>query len=123
IPALHVRAIVTNDGDDTPWTMDATQQLVEISGEGRSRPIFVNADVTTLPNVTIARHERRVLDLYYALPDTIRSDARLPRFDLLWQVNTPSRTVASRTSFERVDRAPDVVAYEGPAPWPLWAGW
>jgi hypothetical protein len=122
VPALHVRAIVTNDGDNTPWTMDTTQQLVEIPGEGRSRPIFVNADVTTLPNVTIARHERRVLDMYYPLPDTIHAASDLPRFDLLWQVNTSTRTVASRTSFDRVDREPDV-AYETTVGWPLWAGW
>ena len=69
---------MTNDGDDQPWTLDTTQQLVEIPGEGRSRPIFVNADITTLPNVTIARHERRVLDMYYALPDPVRSESRLP---------------------------------------------
>lgn len=122
IPALHVRAIVTNDGDDTPWTLDTTQQLVEIPGEGRSRAIFVNTDVSTLPTVSIARHERRVLDLYFALPDTVRNAARLPRFDLLWQVNTAARTVASRTTFERVDREPDV-AYAPTTSWPLWAGY
>ena len=121
LPALHVRAIVSNDGDDTPWTMDTTQQVVEIPGEGRSQPIFVNADVGTLPNVTIARHERRVLDLYYALPDTMRKASQLPRFDMLWQVNTPERAVASRTAFERVDREPQV-AYETATAWPLWAG-
>jgi len=122
IPALHVRAIVTNDGDDTPWTMDTSQQLVEIPGEGRSQPIFVNADVGTLPRVTIARHQRRVLDMYYELPDTMRKASQLPRFDLLWQVTTPARVVASRTSFDRVDREPDV-AYETTGAWPLWAGW
>ena len=121
IPALHVRAMVTNDGDDTPWTMDATQQLVEIPGEGQSRAIFVNADVGTLPNVTIARHERRVLDFYFALPDNIHRASQLSKFDMLWQVNTPERTVASRTSFDRVDRQPETVAYA--EPWPLWAGW
>lgn len=124
IPALHVRAIVTNDGDDRPWTLDTTQQLVEIPGEGRSRPIFVNADIGTLPSVTVARHDRRVIDLYYALPDTIRSASQLPRFDLLWQVNTPARTVASRTAFDRVDREPEVAStYDDAAPWPLWAGY
>jgi len=122
IPALHVRAIVTNDGDNTPWTMDTSQQLVEIPGEGRSQPIFVNADVGSLPRVTIARHERRVLDMYYELPDTMRKASQLPRFDLLWQVTTPARVVASRTSFDRVDREPDV-AYETTGAWPLWAGW
>jgi hypothetical protein len=121
IPALHVRAIITNDGDPTPWTLDTTQQLVEIPGEGRSRPIFVNADIGTLPRVTIGQRERRVLDLYYALPETIRGASQLPGFDLLWQVNTSSRVVASRTSFDRVDREPDVAV--DASPWPLWAGW
>ena len=123
IPALHVRAIVTNDGDDTPWTLDTTQQLVEIPGEGQSRAIFVNADIGTLPNVAIGRHERRVLDLYFALPDTMHKASELPRFDLLWQVNTPARVVASRTSFDRVDREPAGYGYEATTAWPLWAGW
>jgi hypothetical protein len=122
IPALHVRAIVTNDGDAQPWTLDTTQQLVEIPGEGRSRPIFVNADVGTLPSVSIGLHDRRVIDLYYALPDTVRSASHLPRFDLLWQVNTATRSVASRTSFDRVDREPEVAAGYDVAPWPVWAG-
>jgi hypothetical protein len=122
IPALHVRAIVTNDGDARPWTLDTTQQLVEIPGEGRSRPIFVNADVGTLPNVSIGLHERRVIDLYYALPDTVRSASHLPRFDLLWQVNTATRSVASRTSFDRMDREPEVATGVDVAPWPVWAG-
>jgi len=122
IPALHVRATITNDGDDTPWTFDTTQQLVSIPGEGQSRAIYVNADVGTLPNVTIARHERRVLDFYFPLPDTIRGESQLPKFDLLWQVNTPERTVASRTSFDRMDKVPEV-AYAAPVGWPLWAGY
>jgi hypothetical protein len=122
IPVLHVRAIVTNDGDDTPWTLDTTQQLVAIPGEGQSRAMYVNSDIGTLPKVTIARHERRVLDFYFPLPDTMTNESRLPRFDLLWQVTTAARTVASRTSFDRVDREPSV-AYATPSDWPLWAGY
>lgn len=123
IPALHVRTIITNDGDDTPWTLDTSQQLVSIPGEGRSRAMYVNADVGTLPNVTIAKHERRVLDFYFPLPDTIRDERRLSRFELLWQVNTPARTVASRTSFDRVNKAPEVEYVAVSSTWPLWAGW
>src|SRR5438552_1812208 len=108
VPALHVRMIVTNDGDDTPWRLDTTQQFVEIPGEGRSAPMYVNADVQTLPNLTIARHDRRVLDLYYPLQGRIRGDAQLPRFELLWQVDTAARTVASRTPFDRAEPAPGV---------------
>jgi hypothetical protein len=124
IPALHVRAVVTNDGDDTPWTLDTTKQLVAIPGEGQSRAMFVNSDVGTLPNVTIARHERRVLDFYFPLPDTIRKDAQLRQFEFLWEVNTAARTVSSRTSFDRVETEPEVAyAYYDVTPWPLWAGW
>lgn len=123
IPALHVRAIVTNDGDDTPWSLDTTEQLVEIPGEGQSRAMYVNSDVGTLPSVTIGKHERRVLDFYFPLPDTIRNEDQLPRFQLLWQVDTPARTVASRTTFERVDTAPTVVYETAPLGWPLWAGY
>jgi hypothetical protein len=123
IPALHIRAVVTNDGDDRPWTLDTTQQMVTIPGEGQSRAMFVNSDVNTLPTVTIARHERRVLDFYFPLPDTLRHESQLPRFELLWQVNTPERTVASRTAFERQDKAPDVAYAAVPVGWPLWAGY
>jgi hypothetical protein len=123
LPALHVRVIITNDGDNQPWTLDTTQQLVEIPGEGRSRAIYVNSDVRTLPNVTIARQERRVLDMYFPLPDTMREESRLPRFSLLWQVNTAARTVASRTSFDRVTPEPEVRYAVAPAGWPLWAGY
>jgi hypothetical protein len=122
IPALHVRATITNDGDDTPWLFDTTQQLVAIPGEGQSRAMYVNADVGTLPNVTIARHERRVLDFYFPLPDTVASAATLPRFELMWQVTTPARTVASRTSFDRINEQANV-AYETAPAWPLWAGY
>jgi hypothetical protein len=123
IPALHVRAVVTNDGDDAPWTVDTTQQMVAIPGEGQSRALFVNSDVNTLPTVTIARHERRVLDFYFPLPATVRGESQLPRFEMLWQVNTPERAVASRTSFERVDKEPDVAYATVPVGWPLWAGY
>jgi hypothetical protein len=122
-PALHVRAIVTNDGDDQPWTLDTTQQLVQIPGEGQSRAMFVNADVGTLPNVTIGKHERRVLDFYFPLPDTLRDESRLPRFELLWQVHTAARTVASRTAFDRVDKEPAVAYGTVATGWPLWAGY
>jgi hypothetical protein len=121
IPALHVRAVITNDGDDTPWTLDTTQQLVAIPGEGQSRAMFVNSDLNTLPTVTIAKHDRRVLDFYFPLPDTVRGESKLPRFELLWQVNTPERVVSSRTAFDRVDKEPQV-AY-ATVGWPLWAGY
>jgi hypothetical protein len=122
VPALHVRMIVTNDGDDQPWRLDTREQYVAIAGEGRSRAMYVNTNVQTLPVVAIPRHARRVLDFYFPLPDTIQSDARLPRCQLQWQVDTAAREVASSTAFDRVEPEPvDTYAY-GTA-WPYWAGY
>ncbi len=127
MPALHVRMIVANDGDAVPWTIDTSKQLVEIAGEGQSGPLFANADVPTLPVVAIAQHQRHVIDLYFPVPATVHSDAQLPGFQVLWQVTTPTRTVASRTQFDRVDRdqyadATYDSAYVDYA-WPYWAGY
>ena len=35
--------IVSNDGDDQPWTLDTRQQLAEIAGEGKAAPMYANA--------------------------------------------------------------------------------
>jgi len=119
VTALHVRLAITNDGDATPWTLTTTDQLVEIAGEGRSRPLFVNTDVKTLPTVMIAQRERRILDFYYPLPTSIRDEENLPAFDVLWQVTTPARTFASRTHFERIEQEPPPAQTEVI----FWSGW
>jgi hypothetical protein len=118
LTALHVRLAIANEGDAVPWTVVTSDQLVEIAGEGRSRPILVNTDVPTLPTVSIGPRERRVLDLYYPLPFGIRNEDDLRGFDLLWQVSTPTRKVAWRTHFARV--ALDEAAHGNIV---LWSGW
>lgn len=111
--ALHVRMVVANDGDDVPWTLDTSQQLIELPGAGQSRPMFVNSSYQQGgPMLTIARHQRQVIDLYYPLPQTMAKNSKLPRFDLHWQVTTPQRMVASSTVFDRVTEEPvDQYAY------------
>ena len=116
---VDVRLAIANDGDAAPWTVTTSDQLVEISGEGRSRPIFVNTDVQSLPTLSVAQHERRVLDLYYPLPTSIRDEASLPAFDFLWQLNTPTRPFSSRTHFQRVEQEPPA----GQTEVVLWSGW
>ncbi|HVV85377.1 MAG TPA: hypothetical protein VHE35_20090 [Kofleriaceae bacterium] len=120
IDVLQVRMTVSNDGDDTPWTVSTSDQLVEIVGEGRSGPIYVNTDAPSAPAIPIARRERRVFDLYYPLPANFGTEA-LPAFDFLWQVNTAARPYASRTRFERIETQPptygDVVLYSGWGPY------
>lgn len=123
VPSLHVRMIVSNDGDQTPWQLDTREQYVSIAGEGRSRAMYVNSDVQNLPVVQINQHERHVFDFYFPLPATVRSASQLPRFDVQWQVATPSRVVASSTTFDRVEQQTGYgYAYAEPA-WPYWAGY
>jgi hypothetical protein len=104
IAALHVRLAVINEGDTTAWTVTTTEQLVEIPGEGRSRPMYVNTNLASLPAAAVAQRERRVFDLYYPLPAGIVDDDDLPVFDFLWQVTTSARTFASRTRFSRFEQ-------------------
>lgn len=106
IDAIHVRMTVGNDSDDRTWAVDTREQLLEIRGEGRSQPIFVNSDRDSIPIIQIARREQRVLDLYYPLPSTMSEADDLPGFDLLWQVDTGDRPVAQRTAFTRVSTEP-----------------
>lgn len=96
VDALHVRLTITNDGDATPWSITANDQLCDIAGEGRSWPYFVNTDAPGLPTVTVAQRQRRVLDLY-----------------------SPARTFASRPAFHRVEREPPLT-YEHVV---LYTGW
>jgi hypothetical protein len=128
VRALHVRETVSNDGDDTPWQVNTTHQLVAIPGEGQSRPLFANGDTHTLPIITIPRRARHVIDLYFPLPVTIHADSALPRFEVLWQVDTAARTVASRTGFDRQEvevyaYAPYAYPYYGYGPYWWYDPW
>jgi hypothetical protein len=117
---LHVREIVTNDGDARPWQVDTREQLVDVPDAGQAAARYVNTDQQS-PVITVGQHEQRVLDFYFPLPAGMEKDSRLPGFQVLWNVHTGSRAVASRTAFDRVAEQPDV-AYVYEDGWPYWAG-
>lgn len=122
ITTLHVRLTIINDGDATPWAITPSDQQVELAGMGRSRPIYVNSDMPSLPTITIAQRERRMVDFYYALPPGIDDNDELPGFEVLWQVTTPARAYSSRTRFQRIEQQPatadvHVVHYAGWGPY------
>jgi hypothetical protein len=114
--ALHLRMRVANDSDTTMWRLDTRDQLLEIPGEGRSRPIFANSDRQAMPIVMIPQRERRVIDLFYPLPSTVRDPDQLQEFELQWRVQTSQRVVAERTAFDRISTEPE---YSGT----FYAGW
>jgi len=124
LPALHIRMTVSNDGDSTPWQVDTRRQTIDIAGQGRATPLFANADAKSMPILLIPRGQKRVIDLYFPLPGTVKDASGLPKFDLLWHVETPERLVSSRTSFERMELEPvDMYAGYWGMGWPSWSGY
>jgi hypothetical protein len=80
---------------------------IATADEGRSRAAFVNADVAKLPVVTIPPGERRAVDLFFPLPESLEEPEDLPAFDVIWRVRADRRTVARRTPFERLASIPE----------------
>ncbi len=100
-PALFVRMVVTNNSDDATWVMDTGQQVAVIGGQ-KLNPAYVNTYNQKQPSLEIARGEKRVVDLYYRLPDKAEADDAMPEFDFAWNVQTGTRLIAERTSFDRM---------------------
>src|SRR5574337_2092814 len=100
-PSLHVRMIVSNDGDTQPWTVDTRQQLLDVNGK-QLHPSFASSDTNELPAISIPPRQKRTIDLYYPRPA-----GNLAQFDLVWQVDTSTRPVAQRTAFHRFEAQPD----------------
>jgi hypothetical protein len=122
IAALHVRMVVANNGDATPWQIDTRTQEIEVPGEGRSAPLYINGNFAPAPVVSVAWREQRTIDLYFPLPATVNGSLQLPRFDFLWQVQTGQRMVADRTVFERQE-AEDPVVYRRVTVVAGWGPW
>ncbi len=131
VPTLHVRMIVMNNADPTPWIVDASKQEIAIEGEGRSRALYVNSDSKEAPVVHVPERDKRTLDFYFPLPANLDAD-KLPQFDFIWDVQTGEREVADRTIFQRqtvedtddYDRHTVLVAGWGPWWWydPMYPG-
>jgi hypothetical protein len=100
-PLLAVRLTVSHDSGAEPWTVDTREQLLMIPGAGQSRAAFVNSDVSGAPVIPIAATQKRIIDLYYALPPSLAKAEKIPSFDLLWHVHTGTRLVAQRTPFQK----------------------
>ncbi|HVK74676.1 MAG TPA: hypothetical protein VM734_15210 [Kofleriaceae bacterium] len=119
---LHVRLLVDNESDPRPWVVDTRAQLIEIPKLGRSRALFVNANTADVPLVEIPTRMKRTFDLYYPLPAGVTATSDLAGFDVLWQVQTPERPIAQRTSFQRIEPIDEVYGTfdVGTGWWPYW---
>jgi len=102
VPMLHLRMVISNESDQ-PWQVDTRQLTVSFRQGAVHRPAYVNTEQAPgTPEMPIAAHGQRTLDLYYPLPPGSRGAKDIPDFDFVWQVNTAERRVAERTPFERL---------------------
>jgi hypothetical protein len=53
IPVVHVRVTVENRFDELPWRVDAVNATLGRVGRPGAPPLFINADVPTLPIVRV----------------------------------------------------------------------
>jgi len=98
--ALFARVIVSNNSDDTTWRLDTRKQAA-VMGGNRVAPTYVNTFGEALPVVEIAKGEKRTIDFYFPLPAGTETNGDLPQFDLSWNIDTGTRPIAERTSFDR----------------------
>jgi hypothetical protein len=118
LPGLHVRLMVRQQSAADTWFLDARQIEVQIPGEGRSPPVYVNADVSGLPLIYIGPGEERVIDLFFPVPAGM-SEAGLTEFELSWRVTVGRDVASGRTRFAR-DLPAELDASEVPGAGPFW---
>ena len=123
---MHLRMVVDNNDDTAAWQVDTREQLGSLGGYGESRPAFAAGPAGGPPVETIPPGATATIDLYYPLPTNMQKASEIPRFDILWRVETPAGPTTMRTSFDRVqlEPPPGYYAYSYPG-WygfydPLW---
>jgi hypothetical protein len=105
VQAVHVRMVVENRDDAAPWQVDTRQQIFTLDVRN-SRPAFVSASSGQPPLLSIPPHTTEVIDLYYALPQSMQTASTIPRFEILWYVQTPQALALDRTTFARMHAVP-----------------
>jgi hypothetical protein len=112
---MHARLVAVNAGG-VPWTIDGrAQQLALTTGQAPLGPAYINTDTTAGagPIYVVPPAQRRVLDLYYAVPAPLDQPQVLGGFALDWRVDVAGRPITGRTPFQRFEGVP---ADYGPYP-------
>jgi hypothetical protein len=98
--ALFARVIVSNNSDESTWQLDTRKQAA-VLGNTRIAPTYVNTFGQPIPVVEIPKGDKRTIDFYFPLPAGTQTNGDLAQFDLSWNVDTGTRAIAERTSFDR----------------------
>jgi hypothetical protein len=100
---LHARLVTVNNSA-APWTIDGNaQQLMVPPTQQPISPAFINTDAQGGPVYTVPPQQRRVFDLYYAVPPPQDQASQLGFFELSWNVDVGGRPMAQRTPFQRFE--------------------
>lgn len=124
---IHVRVAVANDSSGTPWSIDPAQLTLVAANQPPRKPDFMEIDGGKNGTTDVPRGAHKVLDLYYRMPGGAPDARAVPSFDLVWQVNTGSKSFAERTPFAREPyqeygtESQRYVAVGVVPPW--WVGW
>jgi hypothetical protein len=105
VRALHLRVTLIDNGDRA-WTMDTREQLVDLDGYGQSIAAYASANAGSAPpSITVSPMGKRVVDLFFPLPQELQRAERLPTFDVVWKVHA-DKDISERTPFERISVEP-----------------
>ena len=100
---LHARLVIVNEGPDT-WTIDGRQQLLSVRHDlPPIGPAFVNTDGGPGPTYPVASGQRRIVDLYFAVPAGFQLPKDLPWYELAWRLQVGAQSIPQRTVFQRFD--------------------
>jgi uncharacterized membrane protein YgcG len=112
IPTLHLRLLVTNTGSK-PWTLDTREQQIDLPDHGLEPAAFVASDragdASSPPVLTLTFGVKRVVDLFFPLPDGMGS-GDVPAFRAHVKVHTDEGDADTVTPFERVSMSVFTVA-------------
>ena len=100
---LHARLVAVNNGPTTWSVFGGAQQLLVPPGQQPLSPAFINTDAGNGPTYIVPPAQRRVFDLYYAVPPPLDQPEQIPFFELSWRVDVGGRPIAQRTPFQRFE--------------------
>ncbi len=99
--ALHVRETFANEGDNMPWTIELAATTVFVGDAQELHPTLVNSDANTLPILAVGRSQRRIADLYFALPAKLALGESIDRFAVRYRLNTADHRYVARVALAR----------------------
>lgn len=113
IRVLHMQLVLDNSSGTSLWRLNTRDLKVSLPEEGESIPAYVNADADPikLPNIEIPAGQRKVVDLYYPLPDDMEDAGDIPRFAFSWKLRVGNQEINETTPFERFEIQPYIARY------------